>query len=141
MTPVQGSRRESFWRALGEPGGGVPTGGSGAGPLSQEQIASSEKSISEAEEGALKLRRLEAVLMLCRQPTNSRKLAQLADLADATESRTLIRQLNDRYDRVGRAMRVEQVAGGYVLLTRPQLAPWLRRLQYLPAISSLPHRF
>jgi segregation and condensation protein B len=72
--------------------------------------------------------RLEAVLFLAREPLTSRKLAQLADLADGTKARTLVRGLNRFYDREGCAFRVVQVAGGYQLMTRPQFAPWLRRL-------------
>lgn len=79
------------------------------------------------------LARLEAVLLIAREPLGSRKLSQYANLADATEARTLIRQLNARYDRRGRAFRVVEVAGGYQLMTRPQLAAWLRRLQHAPA--------
>jgi segregation and condensation protein B len=77
--------------------------------------------------------RLEAILALAREPLTSRKLSQYANLADATEARTLIRQLNQRYDRRGRAFRVVEVAGGYQLLTRPQLSAWLRRLQHTPS--------
>lgn len=73
------------------------------------------------------LARLEAVLFLAEEPLTSRKIAQLAGLADATEARTLIRLLNRLYDEEGRSFRVEEVAGGYQLLTRPQFAPWLRR--------------
>jgi segregation and condensation protein B len=40
--------------------------------------------------------------------------------------------LNAHYDRRGRAFRIVDVAGGYQLLTRPQLASWLRRLEYSP---------
>ena len=76
--------------------------------------------------------RLEAVLLLSKSPLSLRKLSQLAHLADATEARTLVRQLNRTYETFGRAMRVEQVAGGYRLLTRPNLAPWLARLGHLP---------
>ena len=72
--------------------------------------------------------RLEAVLFLAREPLTSRKLAQLADLADGTKARTLVRGLNQSYDKEGCAFRVVQVAGGYQLMTRPQFAPWLRRL-------------
>jgi segregation and condensation protein B len=72
--------------------------------------------------------RLEAVLFLAREPLTSRKLAQLADLADGTAARTLVRGLNRFYDKEGCAFRVVQVAGGYQLMTRPQFAPWLRRL-------------
>lgn len=76
--------------------------------------------------------RLEAVLLMAKSPLSTRKLAQLARLADGTEARTMIRELNRLYDALGRALRVEQLAGGYRLMTRPALAPWLARLGYLP---------
>ncbi len=80
-----------------------------------------------------RLLRLESVLFLAREPLNSRKLSQYANLADGTEARTLIRKLNEMYDRSGRAFRVEEVAGGYQLLTRPAFATWLRKLGHVPA--------
>lgn len=72
--------------------------------------------------------RLEAVLFLAREPLGLRKLAQLANLADGTEARTLIAQLRQRYDERGCAFQVEHVAGGYQLLSRATFAPWLRSL-------------
>jgi len=83
------------------------------------------------------LARLEAVLYLAREPLITRKLAQYANLADGTQARTLVRRLNERYDAAGRAFRVEQVAGGYQLLTRSKLAPWLRRLAHVPGETRL----
>src|SRR5262245_39531313 len=83
------------------------------------------------------LARLEAVLLLARDPVNSRKLAQFANLADGTQARTLVRRLNEHYDAAGRAFRVEQVAGGFQLLTRRKFAPWLRRLAHVPGESRL----
>lgn len=80
----------------------------------------------------LRRRRTEAVLLFHRGPVMLRKLAQLAGLADATEARTLLRQLNEIYDRSGSALRVEEIAGGYQLLTRAGLAPWLRRFASAP---------
>jgi segregation and condensation protein B len=77
--------------------------------------------------------RLEAVFFLSQQPQSSRKLAQLAGLADGTKARTLVRTLNHRYDAEGSAFRIEEVAGGFQLLTRPMFAPWLRRLHSAPA--------
>ena len=56
------------------------------------------------------LARLEAVLFIAREPLSSRKLAQLADLADGTEARTLVRALNRLYDSEGRAFRAVEVA-------------------------------
>jgi segregation and condensation protein B len=78
-----------------------------------------------------RLARLEAILFLAREPLGSRKLAQLTGLADGTKARTLIRALNRRYDAEGSAFRVEEIAGGYQLLSRARYAPWLRRLSSL----------
>jgi segregation and condensation protein B len=77
--------------------------------------------------------RLEAVLFVAREPLGSRKLAQLADLADGTAVRTLARLLDRLYEEEGRAFRVVEVAGGFQLLSRPKFAPWLRRLCSAPA--------
>jgi segregation and condensation protein B len=75
-----------------------------------------------------RLARVEAALFLAREPLTSRKIAQLANLADGNEARTLIRRLRRLYDEGTSAFQVEEVAGGYQLLTRRSLAPWLRRL-------------
>ncbi len=79
------------------------------------------------------MRHVEALLFLSREPLTSRRLAQLGQLADGTQARTLVRRLNQHYDGCGRAFRVEEVAGGYQLLTRPHLADWIRRLEHLAA--------
>lgn len=83
------------------------------------------------------LARLEAVLFIAREPLGGRKLAQYANLADGTQARTLVRRLNEHYDTTGRAFRVEQVAGGYQMLTRRQFSPWLRRLAHVPGETRL----
>ncbi len=75
-----------------------------------------------------KLAQLETALFLAREPLSTRKLAKLAKLADGTEARTLLKQLNRRYDQRASAMQVVDVAGGVQLLTRPLLADWIRRL-------------
>jgi segregation and condensation protein B len=77
--------------------------------------------------------RLEAVLLLAREPMNTRKLAQLAHLADGTEARTLIRRLNRWYDETGSAFVAEELAGGFQLMSRPQFAGWIRRAHGGPA--------
>ena len=80
---------------------------------------------------------LEAVLFLSRQPLPSRRLANLAKLTDGTEARTLIKTLNQSYDEIGRAFRVEEVAGGFQLRTRSQIAPWLRRMVTSPVVQRM----
>ena len=93
----------------------------------------SDRPAQEAVESVqFRMRRLEAVLFLAREPLSSRKLSQYANLADGTEARTLVRRLNEWYDDHGRAFRAEAVAGGWQLLTRPKFASWIRRLGSTP---------
>jgi segregation and condensation protein B len=75
-----------------------------------------------------KMARLEAVLLVADVPLPPRKLATFASLADATEARTLMARLNRVYDQSGTPFRVERVAAGYRLLTRPEYATWLGKL-------------
>lgn len=79
-----------------------------------------------------KIGRVEAVLFMAREPISSRKLSQHANLADGTEARTLVRKLNGNLDKFGRAFRVEEIAGGFQMVTRQRFSPWLRRLAHVP---------
>jgi segregation and condensation protein B len=71
---------------------------------------------------------LEAVLFLTREALSTRKLAELADLADGTEARALVRDLGRRLRRRGSAFLPVEVAQGVLLMTRPQLADWIAKL-------------
>lgn len=84
-----------------------------------------------------RLARTEAVLFVAREPLTSRKLAHFAGLLDGTEARTLVRRLNRLYDSEGSAFRVEEVAGGFQLMTRSQFGKWLRRLFQAPVETRL----
>ncbi|HEY8505133.1 MAG TPA: SMC-Scp complex subunit ScpB, partial [Gemmataceae bacterium] len=75
-----------------------------------------------------RLARVEAALMLADEPLPARKLATVAELADAAEARKLVERLRGLYDADGSAFQVEEIAGGYQLLTRPAYHPWLVRL-------------
>lgn len=83
------------------------------------------------------LRMVEAILLIAREPISARKLALLAELDDPTQARSLARQLNEIYDLRGHAFRIEEVAGGMQLLTRPQFATWLRRLEHVRGEEAL----
>ena len=80
----------------------------------------------------VKCRILEAILLIAKEPLSARKLAAMAGLADPTEARTIARKLNEQFDSQGHAFRIEEIAGGMQLLTRPQFASWLRRLEHVP---------
>jgi segregation and condensation protein B len=77
---------------------------------------------------AAKLARLEAALFLAREALSTRKLAELADLADGTEARALVRELGRRMRRRQSAMLPVEVAHGVLLMTRPQLADWIAKI-------------
>lgn len=76
-----------------------------------------------------KLARVEAALLIADEPLPVRKLAEVAGLDDAAEGRACIERLQKLYDADGSAFQVEEIAGGYQLLTRPQYHPWLARLK------------
>jgi segregation and condensation protein B len=83
------------------------------------------------------LARLEAALFLAREPLSTRRLAKLARLTDGTRARVLIRDLKRLQEESGAAFRVEQIAGGFRLLTRASLGPWVRRLLDTPPENRL----
>jgi segregation and condensation protein B len=83
------------------------------------------------------LARLEAALFLAREPLSTRRLAKLARLTDGTRARVLIRELKRLQEEAGSAFRVEQIAGGFRLLTRASLGPWVRRLLGTPPETRL----
>jgi segregation and condensation protein B len=72
---------------------------------------------------------VEAALLAADEPLTARRLAQVAGLTDAAEARRLIRRLQALYDHDGTAFQVEEPAGGFQLLTRPEYHPWLARLR------------
>ena len=76
-----------------------------------------------------KLARLEAVLWLADEPLTDRKLTTAAGLADVAETRQLLQRLRELLDGDHSSFQVEELAGGYQLLTRPEFYPWLVRLK------------
>lgn len=115
-------------------GGSEEYGGSIPFPeyVSSDAKAQVEKGASPGKTVRDDLAILEAILFVSREPLSARKLAVLAGLSDPTEARTLAKLLNESYDRHGYSFRIEEIAGGLQLLTRPQFARWIRRLEIAP---------
>jgi segregation and condensation protein B len=76
-----------------------------------------------------RLARVEAVLLAADEPLPPRRIAQAAGLSDAAEARRLVRRLRELYQQDGTAFQIEEIAGGYQMLTRPEFHPWLRSLR------------
>jgi segregation and condensation protein B len=72
--------------------------------------------------------RIEAVLWLADEPLPLKRLATMADL-DSAAARKALDQLRALLDADGSAFQIEEVAGGFQLLTRQAFYPWLVRLR------------
>ncbi|HWP39598.1 MAG TPA: SMC-Scp complex subunit ScpB [Tepidisphaeraceae bacterium] len=70
---------------------------------------------------------LEALLFSTHHPLTAGRLAELLGLDSTRPIRQAVRQLNQTYQATGRSFRVEQVAGGYQLLTLPEFGELLSR--------------
>ena len=75
-----------------------------------------------------RLARLEAALFVADRPLPARLLAQCAMLADAADVKAGVAELNAAFDAGVAPFRIELLASGYQLLTRPDFAPWLDRI-------------
>ena len=74
------------------------------------------------------LRTLEALLFSTHHPLTAGRLAELLDLQSTKPLRRAIKDLNEHYITTDRSFRVEQVAGGYQLLTTPEFGDILKQL-------------
>jgi segregation and condensation protein B len=71
---------------------------------------------------------VEGLLFASDTPLEAERIREVLDLPGPEDARTLVAALRDRYEREGHALQVAEVAGGYRMVTRPELAPWLVRL-------------
>ena len=71
---------------------------------------------------------VEALLFASDAPLETERIREVLDLADAASARALVEELRARYADAERALTVVEVGGGFRMVTRPELAPWLLRL-------------
>jgi len=71
---------------------------------------------------------VEALLFASDKPLTPRKLADLAEGTDARAVRKAVEMLNEEYEREGRAFRIEEIAGGFQMLSRPEFRRWVTKL-------------
>lgn len=80
---------------------------------------------------------LEALLLSTHHPLTAGRLGELLDLDSTKPVRSAIKQLNEQYQSTGRAFRIEQVAGGYQILTLPEFGESLKNLHQREADAKL----
>ena len=71
---------------------------------------------------------VEALLFASDAPLEPERIREVLDLGSVDDARALVDELRTRYDETSRALSITEVAGGYRMVTRPDLAPWLVRL-------------
>ncbi len=72
---------------------------------------------------------VEAILFATDAPLAPAKIAQLLDVGDARDVRRHIEALNERYANSGASFRIEEIAGGFQMLTLPVYNNWLSKLR------------
>jgi segregation and condensation protein B len=77
---------------------------------------------------------LEALLLSSAEPVTAARLGRIVPGGSARQVREDITALNQRYDAEGRGFRIEEVAGGWQLRTRPELAPFVQQLEPVPPL-------
>lgn len=71
--------------------------------------------------------RIEAILFATDQPVSSRRIAEVLKSADG-KVRSLIDELREGYDEAGHAFTVEEIGGGYQILTRAEYGETIKQL-------------
>ena len=80
---------------------------------------------------------IEALLFVFGEPMTHKRLLEILPDVESAHLRGLIQELNGEYAASGRTFHIQEVAGGYQLVTDPQYAPWIRRALQSPKPDSV----
>ena len=87
-----------------------------------------ESSEPEGAAADIDLSTVEALLLSTHHPLTAGRLAELMELPGTKSVRKAIKLLNEQYEQTSRSFRIEQVAGGYQILTMPEFGEALKKL-------------
>jgi len=82
----------------------------------------------DASVGSMPLGAIEALLLSTHHPLTAGRLAELIGLPSSKGIRQAVKDLNEQYASTGRSFRIEQVAGGFQILTLPEFGEHLKKL-------------
>jgi segregation and condensation protein B len=71
---------------------------------------------------------VEGLLFASDAPLEAERIRDVLELERVEEARELVGALRERYEREARVFQIAEVGGGYRMVTRAELAPWLVRL-------------
>jgi segregation and condensation protein B len=109
------------------------------GPVEAAAIDADESAGEEEgdEPAAVDLGIIEALLFSTHHPLTGQRLGELLEIKSQKAVRKAIGELNKQYEDTNRTFRVEQVAGGYQLLSLPAYGDILKRLHQREADAKL----
>ena len=71
---------------------------------------------------------VEAILFAADEPLTASRLVSVVEAGSTRQVRRSVKNLNKKYARANCAFRIEEIAGGYQMMTLPAYNPWLRKL-------------
>lgn len=113
-----------------ESGTGDATAGNGGGAKHQSPLPAM---IEEQELKAV----IEAMLFVSHEPLSLDRLAFALGEVPKTEVEQALHRVEADYDQPGRGLQLVRVAGGHRIMTRPDYAPWIKRLEKVKAAPKL----
>jgi segregation and condensation protein B len=72
---------------------------------------------------------IEALLFASGEPVDGSKMAKILGIGTARDVRGHVRSINREYEEREAPYRIEEVAGGYLILTLPEYQPWIAKLR------------
>jgi len=106
-------------------------------PTTIDEVAPAEEAVEPDDHKSIDLAILEALLFSTHHPLTGQRLGELLDIKSQKAIRKAVQDLNQQYEDSGRTFRVEQVAGGYQLLSLPEYGDILKRLHQREADAKL----
>ena len=88
-------------------------------------------------EAAQAKRILEGIIFVFGQPVPLKRIQEVLPLLDTKTVRQLVKELNDEYAASRRAFQIQEVAGGFQIMTEKDIAPWVKRALERPRPDSV----
>ncbi|MGH7257665.1 MAG: SMC-Scp complex subunit ScpB, partial [Nitrospiraceae bacterium] len=80
---------------------------------------------------------LEALLFMSADPLPMNRMVSLLGAVSKQEVEQALISLKHEYEQEGRGLHLAEIAGGYRILTKPDYAPWIKRLEKVKAPPKL----
>jgi len=80
---------------------------------------------------------IESLLYVSHEPLTLDKLTTVLEGLPKAAVQSALRSLQDDYDQEGRGLQIAELAGGFVMVTRPDCASWITKLQKAKASAKV----